>query len=128
MARAPAWPFRNVPRDTSSGRPGSYRGEGSPFSRRCAIGRMRSPSADGMMRLRRAKPNLSPVRRGTMLTYTRNDAIMLLRAVNSTQSHGHVGARVYPAAAARAAWLEPGTERYDEALWYLLWQGALAAD
>ena len=63
-----------------------------------------------------------------MLTYTRNDAIMLLRAVNSTQSHGHVGARVYPAAAARAAWLEPGTERYDEALWYLLWQGAFAAD
>jgi hypothetical protein len=34
---------------------------------------------------------------------------------------------VFPAAAARAAWLELGTERYDEALWYLLWQGALVA-
>jgi hypothetical protein len=45
-----------------------------------------------------------------------------------SQSHGSVGSRVVPAAAARAAWLEPGTERYDEALWYLLWQGALAAD
>jgi hypothetical protein len=63
-----------------------------------------------------------------VLTYTRNDAIRLLGALNTTQSHGHVGARVFPAAAARTAWLEPGTERYDEALWYLLWQGALAAD
>jgi hypothetical protein len=63
-----------------------------------------------------------------MLTYTRNDAIRLLRAVNMEQAHGSVGARVFPAAAARVAGLEPGTERYDEALWYLLWQGALAAD
>jgi hypothetical protein len=63
-----------------------------------------------------------------MLTYTRNDVVRLLRAVNMTQSHGSVGARVFPAAAARVAGLEPGTERYDEALWYLLWQGALAAD
>jgi hypothetical protein len=45
-----------------------------------------------------------------------------------TQSHGSVGVRVVPAWAARTAWLEPGTDRYDEALWYLVWQGALAAD
>ena len=63
-----------------------------------------------------------------MQTYTRSDALRLLRAVNMTQSHGRVGARVLPAAAARTARLAPETERYDEALWYLLWQGALAAD
>jgi hypothetical protein len=63
-----------------------------------------------------------------VLTCTRNDALRLLRVVNMTQSHGSVGARVFPARAARTAWLEPGTDRYDEALWYLLWQGALAAD
>jgi hypothetical protein len=63
-----------------------------------------------------------------VLTCARNDALRLLRAVNMTQSHGSVGARVFPHMAARTAWLEPGTDRYDEALWYLLWQGALAAD
>jgi hypothetical protein len=63
-----------------------------------------------------------------VLTCTRNDAVRLLRAVNMSQSHGSVGTRVFPAAAARMACLEPGTERYDESLWYLLWQGALAAD
>jgi hypothetical protein len=61
-------------------------------------------------------------------TCARNDALRLLRVINMTQSHGSVGARVIPVEAAREAWLEPETERYDEALWYLLWQGALAAD
>jgi hypothetical protein len=61
-------------------------------------------------------------------TCARNDAVRLLRVINMTQSHGSVGARVVPVEAAREAWLEPETDRYDEALWYLLWQGALAAD
>ena len=64
----------------------------------------------------------------TVQTYTRNDALRLLRAINATQSHGRVGAKVWPFVAARVAELEPRTERYDEALWYLLWQGALAAE
>jgi hypothetical protein len=45
-----------------------------------------------------------------------------------TQTHGSVGVRVVPVEAAQTTWLEPGIDRYDEALWYLLWQGALAAD
>jgi hypothetical protein len=61
-------------------------------------------------------------------TFTRSDALRLLRAINATQSHGRVGARVLPFVAAREAELGPRTERYDEALWYLLWQGALAAE
>jgi hypothetical protein len=61
-------------------------------------------------------------------TCARNDAVRLLRVINMTQSHGSVGARVVPVEAAQEAWLEPETDRYDEALWYLLWQGALAAD
>jgi hypothetical protein len=61
-------------------------------------------------------------------TCARSDALRLLRVINMSQSHGTVGARVVPHEAALVAWLEPGTARYDEALWYLLWQGALAAD
>jgi hypothetical protein len=63
-----------------------------------------------------------------MPTCAMSDALRLLRAVNVTQSHGSVGTRVVPAGPARTAWLEPGTDRYDEASWHLLWQGALAAD
>lgn len=32
----------------------------------------------------------------TVQTYTRNDALRLLRAINATQSHGRVGAKVWP--------------------------------
>ena len=52
-----------------------------------------------------------------MRTCARRDALRLLRGVNMTQSHGSVGVTVVPAWAARTAWLEPGTDRYDEALW-----------
>jgi hypothetical protein len=65
-------------------------------------------------------------RRSAVRTCARNDAVRLLRVINMTQSHGSVGARVVPVEAAREAWLEPGTERYDEALWYLLWQSVVA--
>lgn len=63
-----------------------------------------------------------------MRTCARSDALRLLRVINMTQSHGSVGAKVVPSDAALVAWLVPGTDRYDEALWYLLWQGALASD
>ena len=52
-----------------------------------------------------------------MRTCAMSDALRLLRTVNMTQSHGSVGTRVVPAGPARTAWLEPGTDRYDEALW-----------
>jgi hypothetical protein len=57
--------------------------------------------------------------------YPRADAKRLLRAINAYQAHGRVGADVLPFAIASAAGLEPGTERYEEALWWLLWEGAL---
>ncbi len=41
------------------------------------------------------------------------------------QAHGSVGSLVFPFAAARSAGLWPGTERYEEALWLLVWEGAL---
>ncbi len=52
----------------------------------------------------------------------------LLRAINAQQAHGRVGSIVFPFAVARSAGLRPGTERYEEALWGLVWGGALAVD
>ncbi len=54
-----------------------------------------------------------------------DDALRLLRAINSEQAHGRVGSLVYAFAAAPSAGLRPGTERYEEALWCLVWEGAL---
>jgi len=58
---------------------------------------------------------------------TPNDAVRLLLATQRPQAHGRVGSIVFPSAAARSAGLRPGTERYEEALWALVWEGALAA-
>ncbi len=52
----------------------------------------------------------------------------LLRSINAQQAHGRVGSIVFPFAAARSVGLRPGTERYEEALWGLVWEGALAVD
>lgn len=52
----------------------------------------------------------------------------LLRAINTEQAHGRVGAGVFPSAAALSAGLRPGTERYEETMWGLVCRGALAAD
>jgi hypothetical protein len=56
------------------------------------------------------------------------DAMRLLRAINAYQAHGRVGSDVLPCAIASAAGLQPGTERYEEAVWRLLWEGALTAN
>ena len=56
------------------------------------------------------------------------DAVRLLRAIDAEQAHGRIGSMVFPFAAADSAGLEPGTERYEEALWALVWAGALAVD
>ena len=52
----------------------------------------------------------------------------LLRAINAHQAHGRVGSSVLASAAAKAAGLELGTERYEEAVWRLLVEGALEVD
>jgi hypothetical protein len=49
----------------------------------------------------------------------------LLRAIADEQAHGRVGATVFAFAAARSAGLRPGAERYKEALWRQVWEGAL---
>jgi hypothetical protein len=51
--------------------------------------------------------------------------VRLLRAIDMEQAHGLAGSLVFPSAAARSAGLRPGTERYEEALWLLVWEGAL---
>jgi hypothetical protein len=56
------------------------------------------------------------------------DAQRLLRAIDAEQAHGRVGASVFAFASARSAGLRPGTERYEEALWRLVWEGALTVN
>lgn len=63
-----------------------------------------------------------------MSAYTGGDAMRLLRAINMDQAHGRIGASVFAIVAARSAGLDPGTGRYEEAVWQLLWEGALTAD
>ena len=63
-----------------------------------------------------------------MGVYPGADAVRLLRSINALQAHGRVGSIVFPSAAARSAGLEPGTERYEEALWSLVCEGALEVD
>ncbi len=53
------------------------------------------------------------------------DAMRLLRAVDVHQAHGRVGSDVLEVAIASAAASEPGTERYEEAVWRLLVEGTL---
>ena len=72
--------------------------------------RLPAPNADG----------------SAMGAYPGGDSVRLLRAINAQQAHGRVGSIVFPLAAARSAGLVPGTERYEEALWALVWGGALA--
>jgi hypothetical protein len=54
-----------------------------------------------------------------------DDAVRLLWAINMEQAHGRAGSLVFAFAAAPSAGLCPGTERYEEALWFLVWEGAL---
>jgi hypothetical protein len=59
---------------------------------------------------------------------TRSDGLRLLRIINDTQAHGQEGARVYPPRAAQEAGLEVGSERYEDAIAYLVEQAALRRD
>ena len=64
----------------------------------------------------------------TIQAQTRSDALRLLRTINDTQAHGQEGARVYPPRAAQEARLQIGSERYEDAMAYLLEQAALLGD
>jgi hypothetical protein len=65
---------------------------------------------------------------GAYYHYPGGDAVRLLRAINAHQAHGRVGSEVLASAVARDAALEPGTERYEEAVWRLLAGRALVVD
>ena len=66
--------------------------------------------------------------RTTIQAQSRSDALRLLRKINDTQAHGQEGARVYPPRAAQEARLQIGSERYEDAIAYLLEQAALLGD
>lgn len=63
-----------------------------------------------------------------MSAYPGGDSARLLRAINAQQAHGCVGSIVFPFVAARPAGLQPGTERYEEALWELVCARMLTVD
>jgi hypothetical protein len=58
----------------------------------------------------------------------RSDELRLLRIINDTQAHGEEGARVDPPRAAHEAGLDVGSERYEDAMAYLMEQTALLGD
>ena len=64
----------------------------------------------------------------TIRARARRDGLRLLRTINDTQAHGEEGARANPARAAHEAGLEVGSERYEDAMAYLIEQAALLGD
>ena len=58
----------------------------------------------------------------------RSDGLRLLRTINQTQAHGEEGARADPTRAAHQAGLDVGSERYQDAVAYLIEQAALLGD
>ena len=64
----------------------------------------------------------------TIEAQARSDGLRLLRIINDTQTHGEEGARADPTRAAHQAGLDVGSERYQDAMAYLIEQAALLAD
>src|ERR687897_3590852 len=66
--------------------------------------------------------------RTTIKTQARSDGLRLLRIINDTQTHGEEGVRADPTRAAHLAGLDVGSERYQDAMAYLIEQAALLGD
>jgi len=64
----------------------------------------------------------------TIRARARSDGLRLLRTINHTQAHGEEGARADPTRAAHQAGLDVGSERYQDAMAYLVEQAALLGD
>jgi hypothetical protein len=64
----------------------------------------------------------------TIRARARSDGLRLLRTINHTQAHGEEGARADPTRAAHQAGLDVGSERYQDAIAYLVEQAALLGD
>jgi hypothetical protein len=71
---------------------------------------------------------VSTEERITIQAQARSDGLRLLRAINDTQAHGQEGARANPPRAAHEAGLDVGSERYEDAMAYLIEQAALLGD
>jgi hypothetical protein len=70
-------------------------------------------------------------RRIGIKTQAKSDGLQLLRVINATQAEGQEGVRVDPTRAAHEAGLDigdAGSERYHQALSYLVEEGALEGD
>jgi hypothetical protein len=67
-------------------------------------------------------------KRNTIQAQARSDGLRLLRTINHTQAHGQEGARANPTRAAHEAGLDVGSERYEDAMAYLIEQAALLGD
>ena len=68
------------------------------------------------------------IERTTIKARARSDGLRLLRTINDTQAYGEEGARANPTRAAQEAGLDVGSERYQDAMAYLIEQAALLAD
>ena len=66
--------------------------------------------------------------RTTIEAQARHDGLRLLRTINDTQAHGQEGARADPTRAAHEAGMDVGSERYQEAMGYLIEEAALVGD
>ena len=66
--------------------------------------------------------------RTTIEPQARSDGLRLLRTINDTHTHGEEGARADPTRAAHEAGLDVGSERYQDAMAYLIEQAALLGD
>ena len=66
--------------------------------------------------------------RTTIKARARSDGVRILRIINDTQAHGEEGARADPTRAAHEAGLDVGSERYQDAMAYLIEHAALLAD
>lgn len=58
----------------------------------------------------------------------RENALRLLKEMDESQAKGRINMPVMPSAAAHRAGLEVGAAAYDDALWYLIDEGALTED
>jgi hypothetical protein len=68
------------------------------------------------------------IEKTTIKARARSDGLWLLRTINDTQAYGEEGARANPTRAAQEAGLDVGSERYQDAMAYLIEQAALLAD
>jgi hypothetical protein len=64
----------------------------------------------------------------TIEAQAKSDGLRLLRTINDTQAHGEEGVKADPTRPAHEAGLDVGSERYEDAMAYLIEEAALLGD